>query len=140
MGVKFTINGQNIECDSADDAASILLAMSGGKRRATNRPSKRGKASERPIMSPNVRELLSTLKEAHPTDVTTTDLAARLDVSAKGLPPLVTAFRNWARNARLDPDTLMNRNSVLDNKGKQVSAYSITEEGIAVFQKELSRV
>jgi len=139
MAIKFTINGCRVECDTPDDVAAIISAMSGNKRRPTIRTGKRGKASERPVMSPNVRGLLLALKEAHPTDVTTTDLATRLNVSPKSLPPLVTAFRNWARNARLDPDTLMNRNSVLDIKGKQVSAYSITEEGIAVFQKELSR-
>jgi hypothetical protein len=137
MAIKFAVNGQAVECESADDAAAILTAMGGVKKRPIGRPAKRGRVAERAVMLPNVRALLLTLKEFHPNEVSMPNLAMRLNKSPKSLPPIITALGNWARKARLDPRNLVVRKTRLD-KGKPVSAYVITEEGIDVIQKELS--
>lgn len=154
MPFRTTINGLLVECDTPGELLALTKKQSGsileGRPETSVKPLKTIKPvtpvktvmkvkpvridPDRRGFVENGKRLLEALKEAYPSSLTTTRLAARLGLRNLAIPSIVMGLRSRARHEGLDFDSLVRKDEISE-KGAVMSSYQITERGIEALQK-----
>ena len=137
MPFRVTINGLNIECDTPEELLRLTKIQSGvspigsRRRRLPHWVSSRGKTG----FKGDGRRLLEALKKVSPKGMTSAKLAGRLGLDTNTLPAIIMGLRTRARHAGLNFNNLVKRETSFV-KGRPLSTYQITEEGIKALQSQ----
>jgi hypothetical protein len=117
-----------VEVDTLDE----LRLLQGKKNRerqprAQSRPSKRSVAA----LSDEAKRFLLLLMTAK-NGSNTTDIAKRLGLEARQIPPILRTLSRWCGEKKVDRDTLLTtRMDYVDRK--PVTTYTLTDQGKTVF-------
>jgi len=131
-----TPDGFTFELTSLDDAVALKRKLdSPAHSRQPNplrlKPEMRTVADS--ALSHNTRILLDLLWKAT-AGLNTEEIAKAINISAKGIPPLIRNLHGWAEGRALKLDDLMDRQSVYVNR-KPLTRYHLTESGRKAFSE-----
>jgi hypothetical protein len=125
-----------IVCDTADEAIAVRDRLLDRKVRETRREARRAgrqaPSLERSLTSNGTASLVAILRES-PDGITSDDLARRLGMSSRSIPPLMLSLRRKFKDAGKDMDEMLVRERIMDSNNHAKSRYRLTEEGVKLL-------
>jgi hypothetical protein len=123
-------------CETPGEAIAMRDLLMERKAKETRREARRS-ARQTPSLAQAVATngtatLVSVLKES-PNGISSDDLAQRLGVTARSLPPLMLSLRRKARDAGHAFDDLLVRERAVGPNNRPISLYRLTDEGVRLL-------
>ena len=152
MPIRFTVNGVNVETDTAQEAAAMLQAahvVAKSPRTRMDPPIPRPVRTV-PVEKPNRPGLfkphelsppstingmnavfLAAMKEAYPNGVSSDQLADRIGGTRRSIPIIIVNLRKYAESKSLNLEDLIIRGR--PPRGQKGSTWSLTPKGMKEF-------
>lgn len=126
-------------CDTPAEAMAMSELLVGRRSKESRREARRAARGtptatlSQAVSNNGTTTLAQALLGAAASGISSNDLAAKINVSPRSLPPLMLSFRRKVKAAGHEIDNVLTRERVLDANQKPISMYKLTAEGVRLL-------
>lgn len=118
-----------VEVDTIDELRQLQRSRGRERQAAPHAPTRPLKSTT--DLTDTTKQFLLVLNKA-PNGLNTAQIAKKLDLDSRSIPPLMRSISRWCRDNGQQRDKLMNSTAIYVNR-RPVTLYALTDEGRTVF-------